>query len=70
MAKLTLQSTVGEAMQNEKAVAAIESFMPGITKNPVIKMFQRIPLEKLTHMEQLHLSAEKLNAMLEQVNAD
>lgn len=70
MEKLTLQSTIAEAMKNEKAVAAIEDFMPGITKNPAIKMFQRLPLEKLTHMEQLGLSMEKLTAMLDEINAE
>lgn len=70
MEKLTVNSTVGDALKNERAVAAIEAWMPGITKNPAIKMFQRLPLEKLTHMEQLHLPMEKLEAMLAQVNGD
>ena len=70
MDKLTIMSTIGEALQNEKAVAAIEAFMPGITKNPAVKMFQRLPLEKLTHMDQLGLTMEKLEAMLKEVNGD
>ena len=70
MEKLTVNSTVGDALKNERAVVAIEAWMPGITKNPAIKMFQRLPLEKLTHMEQLHLPMEKLEAMLAQVNGD
>lgn len=70
MDKLTINSTIGEALQNEKAVAAIEAFMPGITKNPAVRMFQRLPLEKITHMEQLGLTMEKLEAMLKEVNGD
>ena len=70
MEKLTINSTIGEALQNEKAVAAIEAFMPGITKNPAVRMFQRLPLEKITHMEQLGLTMEKLEAMLKEVNGD
>ena len=70
MEKLTIHSTIGEALKNPKAVAAIEAFMPGLSKNPAVHMFQRLPLEKVTHMEQLGLSMEKLEAMLEEVNAD
>ena len=70
MEKLTLQSTIGQALQNPKAVEQIEAFMPGITKNPAVRMFQRLPLEKLTHMEQLGLTLEKLEAMLKVANED
>ena len=70
MEKLTMKSTVGQALKNPKAVAAIEAVIPGITKNPAVKMFQRLPLEKITHVEQLGLTAEKLDELLAEVNAD
>ena len=70
MEKLTMKSTVGQALKNPKAVAAIEAVIPGITKNPAVKMFQRLPLEKLVHVEQLGLSEEKLQALIDQANAD
>ena len=70
MEKLTPKSTVGEALKNPKAVAAIEAIKPGITKNPVINMFKKITLDKLPAIEQLHLSEEKLMEMLDEVNKE
>lgn len=70
MEKLTINSTVGDALKNEKAVAIVEAQVPGITKNPAIKMFQRLPLEKLTRMEKLNMPMEKLEELLKQVNGD
>lgn len=70
MEKLTVHSTIAEALQNEKAVEVIENFMPGITKNPAVKMFQKLTLDKLPHMSKLGLSAEKLDEMLKEINGD
>ena len=70
MDKLTLTSTIAEALQNEKAVAAIEAIKPGITTHPAVKMFSKLTLEKLTHMEKLGLSLETLEALLKEVNGD
>ena len=70
MEKLTLQSTIAEALKNEKAVAAIEAWKPGITRNPAVKMFSKLTLEKLTNMEKLGLTLEMLEAMLKEVNGD
>ena len=70
MEKLTLQSTIAQALQNPKAVEVIEKVIPGITKNPAIRMVSRFPLEKITHVEQLGITLEKLNEMLKEVNGD
>lgn len=70
MEKLTRKSTVGDALKNPKAVAAIEELKPGITKNPVINMFKKITLDRLPAIEQLHLSEEKLDEMLEAINKE
>ena len=70
MEKLTLQSTIAQALQTPKAVEVIEKVIPGITKNPAIRMVSRFPLEKITHVEQLGITLEKLNEMLKEVNGD
>lgn len=70
MEKLTPQSTIADALKNPKAVEVIENFMPGITKNPAIKMVQRFPLEKITHVEQIGIDAAKLDALLKEINGD
>ena len=70
MEKLTLQSTIAEALKNPRAVEVIERVIPGITKNPAIRMVSRFPLEKITHAEQLGITMEMLEAMLKEVNGD
>ena len=70
MEKLTLQSTIAQALQNPKAVEVIEKVIPGITKNPALRMVSRFPLEKITHVEQLGITLEKLNELLKEVNGD
>ena len=70
MEKLTFQSTIAQALKNPKAVEVIERMIPGITKNPAIKMVSRFPLEKITHVDQLGITAEKLTEMLKEVNGD
>lgn len=70
MEKLTPNSTVGDALKNPKAVALVEAMAPGMTSHPALKLFRKTPLKNLVHMERLHLTPEKLNALLEQVNAE
>ena len=70
MEKLTLQSTIGQALKNPKAVEVIERVVPGITKNPANRMVSRFPLEKITHAEQLGITLEMLEAMIKEVNGD
>lgn len=70
MEKLTPQSTIAEALKNPKAVELVEKMIPGITKNPAIRMVSRFPLEKITHVDQLGITAEKLDEMLKEVNGD
>ena len=70
MEKLTRQSTIGQALKNPKAVALIEGIIPGITKNPAVKMFSRLPLEKVTHAEQFGINDQMLDDLLRQVNEE
>ena len=65
---LTRESTVKEALENPKAVELIEEFMPGITKNPAIRMVQKFPLKNLPKIKQLGLTDEKLDELLAKVN--
>ena len=70
MDKLTIQSTIAEALKNPKAIEVIERVIPGITKNPAIRMVSRFPLEKITQIDQLHISMDQLLAMLKEVNGE
>ena len=70
MAKLTKDSTVAEALENEKAVALVEEMMPGITKNPAIRMVKRFPLKNLVGIKQVKITEEQLEEMLAKVNEE
>ena len=68
MAKLTIDSTVGEALQHELAIEMVEKIKPGITKNPVINMVKKMPLKKVVKFEQFGLSEEELVKYLDEIN--
>ena len=70
MEKLTIHSTIAEALKNPKAVEVVERYVPGITKNPAIRMVSRFPLEKITHAEQVGITMEMLVEMLKEINGD
>lgn len=69
MSKYTRETTLGELLKDEAAVAVIDAHMPGISRNPAIKMVRKFTLEKLTHIPQAGLSSELLDKMLEEINA-
>ena len=69
MAKFTRESLLDEILKNETAVQVLEVHMPGITKNPAIKMVRKFTLEKLTHIPQANLSSDALDKLLAEINA-
>jgi hypothetical protein len=68
MAKFTAQSLVEDILNNPEAVKVVESLMPGITKNPAIKMVKKFTLEKLSSLPQANLSKENLEKLLKELN--
>ena len=70
MAKLTIHSTVAEALKNPRAVAYAERMVPGITRHPAIPMVSRFPLEKITRSRRAGITMEKLEAILKEINEE
>ena len=68
MAKLTLDSTIGEALEHKMAVDLVEKIKPGITKNPVINMVKKFPLKKIVKFDQVGISEEELVKYLAEIN--
>lgn len=69
MEKFTRESLLGDVLANAEAVQVIEQHMPGITKNPAIKMVKKFTLEKLSHYPQAGLPSETLDTLLAEINA-
>ena len=70
MAKLTVNSTVREALQNPRAVALAEKMVPGITRHPALRLASRYPLIKITRYPKFGITREKLDQLLKEVNGD
>ncbi len=69
MAKFTRESLVDDILKDSAAVQVLDSHMPGVTKNPAIKMVRKFTLEKLTRIPQANLSSEALDKLLAEINA-
>lgn len=69
MAKFTRESLVEDILKDPMAVRILEARIPGVTRNPAIKMVRKFTLEKLTRIPQAGLSFEMLDKWLEEINA-
>ena len=68
---LTLDSTFGEILDNPQAVAVLDQYVPGISKNPMLAMARGMSLRMVLSMPQaaqFGLTEEKANAMLADIN--
>ena len=45
MAKLTIESTIKELLANKEVKAKLEELVPGLTKNPLLKLAQNQKLK-------------------------
>ncbi len=68
MAKFSAQTLVEEILNNPQAVKIVESLVPGITKNPALKLVKKLPLEKLAALPQAGLSKENLAKLIKELN--
>ncbi|HOA22221.1 MAG TPA: hypothetical protein PKL82_06990 [Anaerolineaceae bacterium] len=65
----TLLSKVGDLLKDPRAVAVIERYVPGITKNPLIMLAKGKTLQSLMDMPQAK-SAGLTNEMVTKVLAE
>lgn len=68
----TMASKVGELLKDGKAVEIIEKYVPGLSKNPLVKLARGMSLEDLLKMpqaKQAGLTPEMLTNVLNEINA-
>ena len=60
---LTIDSTLGELLADEKATAILEKHMPGISTNPQIAMGKSFSLKAIAPMSGGQITQEMLDAI-------
>lgn len=60
---VTFDSLVKEIMENEQAVAIFEELVPGISKNPAMKMIGGMPLGSALKLPQAGFSPEMIEEL-------
>jgi hypothetical protein len=67
----TLNSTLGEILDNPKAKAVLDQQLPGVSAHPMVAMARGMSLNMIVSMPQaaqLGLTKEKAEALLVEVN--
>ncbi len=67
----TLDTTLGELLDNPQAKAVIDQHLPGVSANPLVAMVRGMTLNMLLAMPQaaqLGLTKEKVEAILAEAN--
>jgi hypothetical protein len=67
----TLDTTLGELLNNPAAKAELDKQLPGISSNPMVAMVKGMSLNMILSMPQaaqLGLTKEKVNAILAEIN--
>lgn len=68
----TMDSKAGELLKDKGAVDVLEKYVPGITKNPMLKLVKGKSLKKLLAMpqaKQFGITEEMVLKVLEEINA-
>ena len=67
----TLDSTLGELLDNQQAKAVLDQQFPGVATHPMVAMARGMSLSMILSMPQaaqLGLTKEKVEALLAQIN--
>ncbi len=67
----TLNSTLGELLDNPKAKAVLDQQLPGVSSHPMVAMARGMSINMIVSMPQaaqLGLTKEKAEALLVEVN--
>jgi hypothetical protein len=71
--KYDLMTKLGDLLKDPQAVEIIEKYVPGLAKNPLIRLVKRKKLESLLDIPQAKeagLTKELLEKLLEEINAE
>lgn len=66
---ITMESKLKEVMEDPKAVEVLESMVPGISKNPALKMAYGMSLRNCCRFPQSGFDAEKTAELEERLKA-
>jgi hypothetical protein len=69
MAKYSADSKMKDLLKDPAAAAVLESFFPGMTTSPRIKMAFAFTLKKVATFPQLNLSQDKLDEIDQKLQA-
>jgi hypothetical protein len=64
-----MDTVLGDVLANPDAVAVMEEMMPGVTKNPMIKMAKGFTLGKIAKTPAAKIPEEKIQAFIDAANA-
>ncbi len=67
----TLNSTIGEIMDNQKARNLVDTYIPGASGNPMLGMVRNWTLNSIISMPQVNsagLTREKVETLLAELN--
>ncbi len=67
----TLDTTLGTLLDDPRAKAVLEQYLPGVSTNPMVAMAKGMTLNNLLAMPQaaqMGLTKEKLQSVLQEVN--
>jgi hypothetical protein len=68
----TMESKAGDLLQDKRAVEILEKYVPGIAKNPMVKLAKGMALKSLLAMpqaKQAGLTEEMVLKVLAEINA-
>lgn len=66
---VSMNTTLGEILDNPELVAIMEEMTPGITKNPMMKMAKGFTLGKIVKTPAAKMPEEKIQAFIDAANA-
>lgn len=68
---ITLDTTLGTLLEDPQAVAILDSYLPGISKNPMVALAKGMSLKMIVSMPQaaqLGLTQAKAEEILAEIN--
>lgn len=67
----TLDTKVGELLEDTRAVEILEKYVPGVSRNPMVGMASGMTIKALLAMPQARqygITEEKVKTVLEEIN--
>lgn len=69
--EITMDSTLGQILENPQAKAVLDQHLPGVSTNPMVGMVKKMSLNSILSMpqaKQFGLTRDKVEAILVEIN--